>query len=548
MNQSSSHLQGGSYRERSWSEAYEALKGREKSLKTEELYQLALAANLTGKDVESIDILARTHHQFLENKKIGLAVRCAFWVGMLLMFKGERARGSGWFSRAQRLIEEHQYDGPENGLLLIPAGLGALGAGKPEMAYTNFKKAHEIGKGYNDADLTTLGLLGQGQAMIQLGNISEGLALLDESMVAVDSAGISPLVVGIVYCAVIETCQLIFDIRRAQEWTAVLTQWCESQPDLVPFRGQCLIRRSQIMHIHGEWVEALDEMQRACQILSKPPGEPAAGEAYYQLAEIFRLRGDFQQAEKLYLEANKWGRKPQPGLALLRLAQNEKDLAIKSIQNALDEAKTPLARIKILPAYIEITLAHDSVAEARSAVDELDTLAEKYDVIFLHATRAYCRGAVFLKEDDPAAAIEVLRRSLNFWNELNAPYEAAAARLLLGVAYRAQGDQDTAMVELTAAQWIFKELEALPDLQKVEAFTDKKKEPDRHGLTLRELQVLQLVSQGETNKAIASELFISERTVERHLSNIFNKLRVNSRTEATSFAYMHKIPGVYNDW
>jgi DNA-binding CsgD family transcriptional regulator/TolA-binding protein len=539
MSPSNRYLQSGSHRERSWSEEYEALKNKQEALNNEELYQLALAAYLTGKDEEGIDILARTHHQFLENKKIRQAIRCAFWIGMLLMFKGERARGSGWFSRAQRLVEEHQYEGAEKGLLLIPAGLGSLGAGNAETAYANF--AHEAGKGYNDPDLTTLSLLGQGQAMIPLGNISEGIALLDEAMVAVESADISPLVVGIVYCAVIETCHKIFDIRRAQEWTAVLSQWCESQPDLIPFRGQCLIRRSQIMHIHGEWSGALREMQRACQILSKPPGEPAAGEAYYLLAEIFRLRGDFQQAEKLYVTANKWGRKPQPGLALLRLAQNEKDLAIKSIRNAMDETKAPLQRIKILQAYIEIMLVHDKIAEARSAVDELDTVAEKYGTTFLEAITTYCRGAVFLKEGDLAAAIDSLSKSLNFLNDLNAPYEAAAARLLLGIAYRAQGDQDTAAMELAAARWIFKELEALPDLEKVEALLNIKNEPDLHGLTLRELQVLRLVSEGETNKAIAGKLFISERTVERHLSNIFNKLQVNSRTEATTFAYKHKI-------
>jgi DNA-binding NarL/FixJ family response regulator len=541
MSQLKKYIQSGSFREQSWSEVYDALKNRERALKTEELYQLALAAYLTGKDEESIDILARTHHQFLDNKKTKQAIRCAFWIGMLLMFKGERARGSGWFSRAQRLVEEHQYKGSENGLLFLPAGLRSLGAGNAEMAYTTFKQACEVGKTYYDPDLTTLGLLGQGQAMIQLGDISEGLAHLDESMVLVESAYISPLVVGIVYCAVIETCHMIFDIPRAQEWTAVLSQWCESQPDLVPFRGQCLIRRSQIMHIHGEWSEALDEMQRACQLLSKPPGEPAAGEAYYQLADFFRLRGEFQQAEKIYFEANKWGRKPQPGLALLRLEQNEKDWAIKSILNALDEAKTPLQRIKILPSYIEIMLVHDKMAEAHSAVVELSTTAEKYDTIFLQAITAYCQGAVFLKEDDPAAAIKTLRKSLNFWNELKAPYEAASARLLLSIAYREQGDQDTATMELAAARWIFKELEALPDLKKVEALLDIKNEPDFHGLTLRELQLLQLVSEGKTNKAIAGILFISERTVERHLSNIFNKLEVNSRTEATAFAYKHQI-------
>jgi DNA-binding NarL/FixJ family response regulator len=310
---------------------------------------------------------------------------------------------------------------------------------------------------------------------------------------------------------------------------------------MIPFRGQCLVRRSQIMHIHGEWSEALNQTQRACQILSTPPGEPAAGEAYYLLAEIFRLRGDFQQAEKLYVDANNWGRKPQPGLAMLRLAQNEKDLAVKSIQNALDETKTLLQRIKILPAYIEIMLANDRMTQARSAADELETATKKYDAIFLQAIAAYCQGAVLLKEDDVTAGIKALRKSLNFCSELNAPYEAATVRVLLGIAYKNQGDHDTARIEFSAAQWIFKELEAMPDLERIETLLGGKNKTDLHGLTLREVQVLQLASAGEPNKAIADKLFISERTVERHLSNIFNKLQVNSRTEAAAFAYKHQI-------
>lgn len=541
MNPSNNPSHRGPYREQSWSGIYEELKKKEPELNTEDLYQFALAAYLTGKDRKSIDILTHLHHQFLKKNKIKQAIRCAFWIGMLLMFKGERARGSGWFSRAHRLVEDHQYEGSENGLLLIPAGLGFLGAGNAEKAYTNFKKAHEIGKNYGDPDLSILGLLGQGQAMIQMGEISNGVSLLDESMVAVEFADISPLVIGIVYCAVIETCQLIFDIGRAQEWTTVLSQWCESQPDLVPFRGQCLIRRSQIRHIHGEWPEALDEMHRACELLSTPPGEPAAGEANYQLAEIFRLKGDFQQAELRYMEAHRWGRKPQPGLALLRLMQNEEDKALENIKTSLDEAKTPLQRIKILPAYIAIMLAHEKIKETHLAVDELKVAADKYDAIYLQAITAYCQGSLLLKENDPNGACKFLQKSLNLYNQLVAPYEIASVRLSLGIAYRDKGDNDSAGMEFTAAKWIFEELEAIPDLKKVEAFIEEKKGIDRHGITLREHQVLQLVSEGLTNKTIGVKLYISERTVERHLSNIFNKLQVNSRTEAVTFAYKHHM-------
>jgi ATP/maltotriose-dependent transcriptional regulator MalT len=541
MNSSDTHHQRGPFQEESWSDIYKSLKNQEGALNDKDLRKFALAAYLIGKDRKSIDILNHLHHQYLEKKEIKHAIRSAFWIGFLLMFKGERARGSGWFSRAHRLIDEHEYEGSENELLLIPTGLGELGAGNAEKAYNIFKKAHEAGTGYNDPDLSILSLLGLGQALIQKGEISPGTSLLDESMVMIEIADISPLVIGIVYCAVIETCQLIFDIGRAQEWTKVLSQWCESQPDLVPFRGQCLIRRSQIRHLHGEWPEALDEMHRACQLLSKPPGEPAAGEANYQLAEIFRLKGDLKHAELLFREAHKWGRNPQPGMALLRLMQNEKEKALQNIQTSLNETKNPLHRIKLLPAYIEILLAHEKLEDTRRVVNELTIAAEKYDAIYLSATVAYCQGCLLLKEGDTTKAINSFQQSLNLYKKINAPYEIAYARFQLGIAYRDKGDHDSSELEFATAQWIFQELKATPDLKKVEAYIDKKKESKRHGLTLRELQVLQLVGEGSTNKICSNKLFISERTVERHLSNIFNKLEVNSRTEAIAFAFKHRM-------
>ena len=528
---------------KTWAEIYKQLSivEQEGMLELPDQELLATAAYLIGKDTECFRMIEQVHLGFLKQGNTEKAARCAFWLGLMLMNTGERARGDGWIARGQRLLDDHEADCAEKGLFLIPIALGILSGGDGAKAQELFEQAVKIGNRFSDSDLIALARLGQGQAMTHQGNVLQGVKLLDEVMIAVETEDIFPLACGIIYCAVIETCYLIFDIRRAQEWTAVLSQWCESQPGLVPFRGQCLIRRSQIRRIHGECPQALNEIQRACQILSGPPGKPAAGEAYYQQAEIFRLKGDYQQAKKYYLEANKWGRKPQPGLALLRLAQNEKEMAVGSIQSALDEAKTPLQRIKLLPACTEIMIAHHMIPEARLAVDELLGLTKKYETSFLRAITTYCQGAVLLKEDDPAAAIGALRKSLNIWNELNAPYETASARLLLGIAYREKKDHDSAKMELTAAQWIFSELEAIPDLEKVNALMDNKKEPDLHGLTLRELQVLRLVSEGDTNKAIAGKLFISERTVERHLSNIFNKLGVYSRTEATTFAFRHEM-------
>lgn len=533
----------GTYKEQHWSEIYTTLIGadRENPLDAEDLYTLSVAAYLTGKDSESADLLARAHHQFLDKGNLKQALRCAFWLGLQLMFKREQARGSGWFSRAQHLLEKVQQHCAEKGLLSIPLALRSLNEGDADRAYATFKKAAEDGDTFNDADLRSLGLLGCGQSLINLGKTSEGLAVLDEAMVAVASDKVSPLVPGIVYCAVIEACQMLFDVQRAQEWTRVLSQWCHAQPDIVPFRGQCLIRRSQIMHLHGDWSKAQAEMQRACTMLSHPPGEPAAGEAYYQLADLYRLRGEFTRAEELYHEANKWGRKPQPGLAQLRLAQRQQSAAVAAIQHALEETKFPLKRLRILPAYIEIMTASGKIKKARLAADELAALTETYSAPYIHAVSAFSRAAVLLKKGDTGASIKLLRQACDLWNELNAPYEGARVRLLLGIAYRKDGDEDSASMELSAAQWVFQQLEAKPDLKRVEALIKDKTRQDLQGLTLRELQALRLVAAGETNKAIADKLFISERTVERHLSNIFNKLGVASRTAATAHAFKHHM-------
>jgi DNA-binding CsgD family transcriptional regulator len=533
----------GSYQNQPWFDIYTSLlqADREDPLDAEDLYTLSLAAFLTGKDRESTDFLARAHQEFLGREDHKKAIRCAFWLGMQFMFKGEQAKGSGWFSRAQHLLLEVQQECPEKGLLSVPAGLRHLAGGEAEKAYAEFRKAAKAGDNFNDPDPGILGLLGCGQSLIMLGKVSDGVALLDEAMVALEADDIYPIVVGVVYCAVIETCQKIFDVQRAQEWTTVLSEWCDSQPDLVPFRGQCLVRRSQIMEIHGDWSEAMDEMQRACKLLSLPPGEPAAGEAYYALADLHRLRGDLTQAEELYQEANMWGRKPQPGLALLRLAQKQYESAAVSAQNALNEAKNPLQRLKILPAYTEIMLAAGKTEEARLAAGELAAMTEKYQAPLVLALSAYCQGLILLEEGNPGESLRMLRQSYDLWNMLNAPYEAARVRLRMGVAYRKEGDEDSASMELTAAQWVFGQLKANQDLQKAESLIQEKSGPDLHGLTLRELQVLRLVAAGETNKIIAKKLFISEKTVERHVSNIFNKLAVNTRTAATAFALKHKV-------
>jgi len=340
---------------------------------------------------------------------------------------------------------------------------------------------------------------------------------------------------------VLEGCQELFDLRRARQWTAVLTSWCATQPDLVPYRGQCLLHRAELLALHGAWPDAMEETRAAYARFLRPTGHPAAGAAAYQLAELHRLRGETTEAEEAYRLASRWGREPQPGLALLRLAQGQPATAQAAIHRALDEAGDLPGRARLLPAAAEIALAAGDPAAARAAADELAEAARRLDAPVLLATAASAGGAVLLAEGDPRAALVDLRSAWAAWRELEAPYEAARTRVGIGLACRALGDQDSAAMELDAARFAFQELGAAPDLASLETLTGRGPAGQAGGLTPREVQVLRLVATGKTNRAIAAELVLSERTVDRHVSNIFTKLGVSSRAAATAWAYEHRL-------
>ena len=531
------------YQQQVWGEAYTLLSNADKeaSLAPENLELLAVAAYLVGKFNECYDIWTRAHNDYLNNDNIVGAIRCAFWMGFTLLNKGESARGGGWIARARTLLEEGQLDCVERGYLLLPVALRCLGEGDPKGSLVNLEQAGKIGDRFRDPDLMTLTRLGRGQALVRLGSVREGATLLDEAMAAVDSGEVSPIVVGIVYCAVIETCLEIYDLSRAQEWTEALNDWCSSQPQLVPYRGQCLIRRSEIMQLHGTWSKAINEASRAIEYLTKPKGEPAASAAYYQLGELYRLRGDFIKAEEAYRQASKWGRKPQPGLALLRLAQGQVDVAKKSIESALNEARNIKMRARILPAYTEIMLTANDGDKAGIAANELIEIATGFNAPLMDAIAAHAEGAVSLSEGNNQDALEKLRHAWTIWEQLEAPYEIARVRFLIGKAYTKLGDGDTAALEFEAAWATFHELGAIPDIMRIDEYFDTKSSERTHGLSKRELEVLRLIANGKTNKAIANELFISERTVERHVSNIFDKLNVSSRSAATAYAYKKQL-------
>lgn len=292
------------------------------------------------------------------------------------------------------------------------------------------------------------------------------------------------------------------------------------------------------MQLHGDWPDAVDAARRACERLSEPRGHAAAGSAFYQQAELYRLLGRFADAEDAYRRASECGRQPQPGLARLRLAQGKVDAAAGTIRRAVAEAPDRLARSTLLTAYVEIMLAAGEIAGARVAADELTEIAEGVNAALLHAVAAHAQGAVLLAAGDATAALTVLRRSWAAWLELDVPYEGARVRVLLGLACRALADADTAELELDAARRVFHQLGAAPDLARLDKLSPG--EPT-YGLTPREVQVLRLDAAGRPNRSIAADLVLSEKTVARHVSNILTKLDLPSRSAATAYAFRNDL-------
>jgi DNA-binding NarL/FixJ family response regulator len=519
---------------RRWSAATEALGAADERclLDASDLELLATALFMVGREEEQLVVLERAHRRHLEAGSLRAAAACAFWLGMQLFMGGELSRGGGWLVRANRLIEQDGSDCVERGYLMMPEAYRAEAAGDLDGALSAAAAAAALARRFGDADLLALATHTEGRLLVAGGRIREGLERLDEAILGVTSGEVSPRPSGIVYCGAIDGCRMAFDPRRAREWTDALYAWCETQPDMLAFTGDCHLHRGELLELHGSWKEALVELERAAQRARRAGNVRVVAGAAYHRGEIHRLRGEFEKAEQAYRAAARGGREPQPGLALMRAAQGDSAAAAAAMRRLRDDASDPADRARLLPAYVEIMLAADDLDAAREACDELESIVADRPSELLNAAAAHARGALTLAADDPRAAHPALRRALGAWHELDAPFEAAQVRLLLADACRALGDEGSADVELQAARETFDALGVLPRIEAA---------GDTHGLTARELEVLRLVAAGRTNRAIAAKLVLSERTVDRHVSNILAKLRVSSRAAATAYAYEHGL-------
>jgi DNA-binding CsgD family transcriptional regulator len=525
---------------RAWAESHRLLErvDREVPLEPEDLDRLATAAYLMGRDAESEAVRARAHQACRDRGDQEGAARSAVWLGFALLHRGAIAPASGWFARAERILDDAQLDSVVRGYLLIPSAIQRIVQGDSAAGDATFAKAAEIARRFGDRDLASLACAGRGRALIRLGRLAEAAALLDEAMVAVVAGDVAPILAGDIYCIVLEACQETFDLRRAHEWTLSLAAWCAPQPDLVRYRGECLLYRAEVMQLCGKWNDAARDAQGACDLLA---ARPAAGAAFYRVAEIHRLRGEFAKAEAAYTRANERGRKPQPGLSLLRLAQRRIDAAAAAIRGVLLDTRERAARARMLAAAVEILLAAHDPENARTAAEELAQIAGFIDAPLLHAASAHATGAACLAEGEIARASASLRKAWDLWRDLEMPYEEAQTCLLLAAVCEGRGDEEGRRLELDAARTLFTQLGAEPCLARVASQSDRATDRPPGPLSEREAQVLRLLAAGSTNREIAQALFISEKTVARHVSNIFDKLGVSSRTGAAAWAYQHNL-------
>jgi tetratricopeptide (TPR) repeat protein len=499
---------------RAWGEAYDLLARADARapLAVDDLELLAMAAYLLGRDEDYLKTLERAHRGLLDASENTRAARCAFWLGLRLMFRGEIGPATGWIGRARRLVECEPHDCVEQGYLLLPLVQQHLMSGDWGAAHAAARHATEIGRRFRDTDLVACALHLQGRALLRQQDVERGLALLDESMVAVTAGELSPIVTGLVYCSVIEACQQVYALSRAGDWTDALAQWCGAQPEMVAFTGRCLVHRSEIMLLRGAWDEAVEEARRACSRISEKGDRQTAAAACYQEGEVHRLRGDYAAAEAAYRNASQWGWEPQPGFALLRFAQGRVDAAAAAIRRAAGAAKDPLQRVKLLPACIEIMLASRNLDAARSACRDLEDIAARYGTDALRALAARACGLVQLADGGAQEAVESLQAARRAFDALDAPYLAATTRVDAAIACRALGDEEGAGLELDAARTVFERLGALPELARIDTLPEN----------------------GGTDQS-------HEKTVDRHVSNILSKLHVPSRAGATAYAYEHNM-------
>lgn len=524
------------FERRAWVAAYDALSAVEEELTAADFARLANAALLVGRRNDFVQAMQRAYQAHLRAGELPQAARAAAELGMELFLGGEHAIAQGWVNRCRRVLDDIGTDVAEHGYLLTMQLFQQVFSGQRGGLVEQAEVIVEYGRRFDDPDLIANGLNTRGRMLIYSGRVREGLASLDEAMLAVSLGEVSPVAAGHVYCSLIDACQELADYDRAAEWTTALTTWIDEQPGLVAFTGQCAVHRGQIMKVRGAYDACLDELARAVDRYLASDNPSPAGVALAEWGDVLRIRGELDESERTYDRAVALGHESQPELALLWLARGRVDAAAAAIRRLLQEPRNPAERARLLPAAVEVLLAADDADAAAEVAEELVATAADFGCRGLVARAAHAAGEVRFARGEAAEALPHLREAVRAWQDLAAPYDEARSRRLVGLALRTLGDEDSAAPELAAAEAALVALGAEPDGGGGRATP---RVPG--GLSERELEVLRLVATGKGNAEIAATLVLSEKTVARHLSNIFTKLDVTTRTAAAAYAFQHRL-------
>ncbi|MGH8928011.1 MAG: adenylate/guanylate cyclase domain-containing protein [Acidimicrobiia bacterium] len=453
----------------SWQEAYDLLSEADKSglLSADGLFLLAQAAWWSGRPDTVIEVGERAYGRYLDEGNKSAAAMAAFELARQQAMRGAMPLSQGWFSRAEHLVED-QPDAPVRGYLAWMRGFMANMSGHPEQAIAHFEEALELARVSGDRSVAGLSLHDKGWALCNQGRYAEGLALIDEAMASAVGGEMNPEATGFVYCGMIGICSNRGDYARAAEWTDATMRWCERY-HITGFPGICRVHRAEIMRLRGSLPDAEVEARRACEELPRYNYVAGLGYAFYEIGEIRRRMGDFAGAEEAYNRAHEYGQDPQPGLSLLNLAHGNLESASTGARLALASAREPLLRIRLLIAHADIAIATGAVADAATAIEELESLVRDVGTVALKAELSRVRGSLNLARGEVEAAIPDLREALQGWRQIEAPFEMAQVRTLLGRAHAASGDMDGALIELRAARATFEQLGAARAAEQVGA-------------------------------------------------------------------------------
>ena len=523
------------YSRRRYADAYRGLLAAREGadLPDEDLKRLADAAWWLGHVSECLVLTEELHRSYLELERVDRAALQAIDLAGMFFMRGEPALGSGWLSRARKLLAD-QPRGPGHAMLMYLDLSGALEEQQLDVATAGARDLQQLGRELGDQTYVSLGLLVEGLAEIRRGRLREGFGLLDEAMLPVLADAVAPEFAGNIYCTIIAICEDLADIPRARQWTAATERWLESFSDAVMFQGVCRAHRVHLLATDGEWDRAEAEARQVVAELAELNND-AIAETEYQIGETHRLRGRANNAQEAYDRASARGRDPQPGAALLELASGRADQAWTAITAAVAESATnPFRCALMLRAQVEIGLAAGHLAGATSAYERLRRISETYPTPGFRAWADQAHGAILMASDQPTAALAPLQAAAGAYHHMQAPYDAACVELLLAQAHRLCDNHGAADTHRHAAAALFARLGVPPP------------SPPAHpplpvGLTMREGEVLRLVAGGASNRDVGDRMSISEATVRRHLANIFRKLGVGSRTAASAWAHEHGI-------